>query len=366
MMQPAIAEEVVTLKTIAVQANCAVSTVSRALRDDAAISQGAKDAIRRVAANLGYQSAQGRKARAASAMGNQFENKRLAILTLGLDRSLRALPVVASTINGVEDVLSSLGVQLEVIHVPDLNEVPSHLSAARFDGLFLQGALHGRMIADSARWLTDELRSIPSVWLLRRPEGAWGDGVGANDVQLGMMAADYLIDHGHQRIAFLSPKPDHSIMRDREGGFVAQAFRRGAEVTRFVGEPPMGWTMPMRPPMTTDAVQGLVDQFLATSPRPTAIFAAADSVAMVLYGALAKRGVKVGEDVSVISGNNDAPLIAGLHPALTTFDIQPQEIGRLAVRQMASLLNSSAGQPGVELTIAPKLVERESVVRLGS
>ena len=58
-------------------------------------------------------------------------------------------------------------------------------------------------------------------------------------------------------------------------------------------------------------------------------------VAALVYRALAVRGLTVGRDIGVISGNNDEALIMGLCPHLTTFDIHPFELGKLAVRQLA-------------------------------
>jgi LacI family transcriptional regulator len=112
-------------------------------------------------------------------------------------------------------------------------------------------------------------------------------------------------------------------------------------------------------------VQTLIDELLAAQPRPTAIFAAADSVAVLVYRALAVRELRVGRDMSVISGNNDAPLIAGLHPHLTTFDVHAHEMGRLAVRQLAMRMSYPGQLPASELICDPTLVEGESVARLG-
>jgi LacI family transcriptional regulator, galactose operon repressor len=108
-------------------------------------------------------------------------------------------------------------------------------------------------------------------------------------------------------------------------------------------------------------VQHLVDGILKSRPRPTALFTSSDSVAAVVYGALAVRGVRVGEEISVISGNNDQALIAGLHPSLTTFDIHAHDIGRLVVRQMESRLRVKDPLPDVNLLIEPHLIAGKSV-----
>ena len=40
----------------------------------------------------------------------------------------------------------------------------------------------------------------------------------------------------------------------------------------------------------------------------------ADSVATLVYRALAVRGLRIGRNISVVSGSNDCASVAGLHP----------------------------------------------------
>lgn len=360
--------ELVTVKTVAKAADCAVSTVSRALRDDPSISDAAKQRIRQVAQSLDYRPLRRRRPKTETNLNSTsiLTDKQLLVVSLGLDRSLISLPVVSSAISGVEDVSSELGVRFQIAHIPDLQSVPAHLDFNQMDGLFLIGPLQGKMLIESNRTLMERLSRIPSVWLLGRPQGCAGDCVGANDVLLGEKAADYLADHGHQHVAFLSPKPDHLIMMNRETGFVSQAMRRGLEIQRFIDPPSRGWKLPMKHPLSTEAVQHLVDQLLKARKRPTAIFAGADSVAAVVYGSLARRGIKVGEEISVISGNNDHAFITGLYPQLTTFDIHAHDIGRLAVRQLETRLTMNNAIANVDLTLEPHLTPGESVRQLNS
>lgn len=356
----------VTISTVAKAANCAVSTVSRALRDDPKISDRAKDRVRQVAAKLNYQPLRRRRSvsEKQEKTARMLRDKQLLLLTLGMDRSLVSLPAVSNSISGVENALSGLGLHLQIAHVPDLFNVPEHIAKSTPDGVFLIGADQGRMLVDSGSALLRQLRGSQTVWLLGRPQGCWGDSIGANDILIGQMAADYLADHGHQHVAFVNPKPDHLLLANRETGFLAQAQQRDLRVRTFSEAPAEGWSLPLKVPMTIASVQHLIDHMLKDKQPPTALFAASDSIAAVVYGALARRGVNVGDEISIISGNNDQALIAGLHPALTTYDIHAHDIGRLAVHQMESRLRmkaSSQSLPDVDLLIDPHLVEGNSV-----
>ena len=70
--------------------------------------------------------------------------------------------------------------------------------------------------------------------------------------------------------------------------------------------------------LTTDAGARAMDELLAGSgPRPTAIIAANDLVALGAMRSLRSHGIRCPEDISVI-GYNDMPFAADFAPALTT------------------------------------------------
>ncbi len=347
----------ITLKDIAAAAEVSISTASRALSGHSAIGEATVAKVQQIAAEMRYEP---RRSRTPGSIG-ALADATIGVLSLGMDRTLVALPAIASALNGAEGELSRCGAHVQLAHIPDLSQPPRSLIRERVDGLILTGALQGDWIARYDGDFLNDLRGCPTVWLVGRPSGCWGDAVVANDCQVGAKAAEYLIAQGHRHLAFVNPKPDHLLFMRREDGFVAAAGRLGIEVQRFCEAPAGGWELPLQPPLAVETVQALVDRVLASTPRPTAIFAAADSVATLVYRALAVRELRAGQDMSVISGNNDHALIAGLHPALTTFDIHAHEIGRLAVRHLAARIQDSSPRPDCEVMLDTTLVEGDSV-----
>lgn len=357
------ADDVVKLETVAAVAKCAVSTVSRALRDDPAISEPVKEHIRQVAESLNYRPLRRRRPKPARTMEKEppLATRRLAMITLGLDRSIVSLPVMSDAIQGVEEGVSAAGGHLQIVHVPHLEQPPRNLRDLELDGVFLLSTIADPLLDHSSCWLVKRLQEIPAVWLWGRPQVNWGDCAGTNDVLLGQMAADYLIDRGHRHLAFVNPVPSSIPMMGRENGFLAQAQRRGVRADRYVEAPQSGWEMPFKPPLTMQTMEHLIDRLLASESRPTALCAAADNMAAVLYSGLARRGVRVAEQISIISGNNDTSLIMGLHPALTTFDVRANETGRLAVQLMMARLLAGSELPMVDAMLQPVLREGTSV-----
>ncbi len=339
------------------------STACRALNGHPAIKADTVARVRRLAEKLHYQ--QPRNHRRFD-VTQRLVKANIGIVSLGMDRSLLALPILAEAINGVESALSAAGASVQLIQVPDLNQIPAGVERQRLDGVILIGAMQGDGVSRAQVPFIQRLRTLPGVWIVGRPLGCWGDVVSSNDYATGSLAAEYLVARGHRRLAFINPKPDHLLFMRREDGFVATARRLGAEVQTTKPSPDIRWDLPLRPPEAIEAVQGLVDQLLAGRSQPTALFAAADSVAALVYRALTIRRLQVGRDISVISGNNDLALIAGLHPQLTTFEVHAQAIGLQAVRQLALRMASGTPPPESEMMLSPTLVEGGSVATLNA
>lgn len=91
---------------------------------------------------------------------------------------------------------------------------------------------------------------------------------------------------------------------------------------------------------------------------PTAIFTANDLGAAGVYRALYERGLHVPGEISVI-GFDDVPLAQHLTPQLTTIHTPLDQMGRLAITMLLSLIEGKTlDTPHVELVT--KLVKRES------
>jgi DNA-binding LacI/PurR family transcriptional regulator len=365
----------VTLKEVARRAELSVSTTSRALNGHPAISQETTAKVRRIAGELRYLPVRSHR-RVAASPTSMLAGREIAIVSLGLDRSLVAMPVISTAFHSAEDALVEAGARVQVIHMPDLSQLPRELRPDRLDGLILTGAMVNQFALAAETSAIAQLRKLPSVWVIGDPPGAWGDAVIADDFALGCGAAEQLVARGHRQLAFLNPVPDNLLFSRREDGFHCAARRLGADVQSFCQSPPRGWPLPLEAPTSRfDAVQSLIDQLLESEPRPTAVFTAADSVAALVYCALGVRGLRVGHDISVIGGNNTPGLLSVPYPHLATFDIHARKIGALAVRQLAVQIaeqHRPRRTPGFaqhipcQLVVKPTFVSGESVCDLSN
>lgn len=348
-----------TILDVARKAKVSAGTVSRVINRHPAVAAEIAERVRRAIEALDYSP---RQRKASLAALNPLERKNILLLMLGMDRSLAALPVVASAIHGVEAALGAAQAQLLIADLPHADRVPDVLRRKRIDGVILKGALQGNLVERVDPALMSALQKLPLVWILGRPFGFTGDVVQVNDTIVGQLAAEHLVSRGHRRLAYISPKPSQATLMRRQAGFMFFAQQVGATVRSYLGDD-RDWSFPSPAVESVDLVQGLVDRLLKEKQRPTAIFAPDDSVGAMVAKTLTARGIRIGRDISLMSCNNEQPLLMGIHPALTTIDVHAHEIGRRAVDQLAWRL-THRDMTSVDIGLEPQLIEGDSVAAI--
>jgi DNA-binding LacI/PurR family transcriptional regulator len=97
---------------------------------------------------------------------------------------------------------------------------------------------------------------------------------------------------------------------------------------------------------------------LATNPDVTAIFCGNDPMALGVMRALAERGLRVPDDVSIV-GFDDVPEAGFYLPPLTTVRQDFGEVGRQALSALVDRM-SGAIPAGPRIRVAPELIVRAS------
>ena len=98
---------------------------------------------------------------------------------------------------------------------------------------------------------------------------------------------------------------------------------------------------------------------LATDPAVTAIFCGNDPMALGVMRALAERGLRVPDDVSIV-GFDDVPEAGYYLPPLTTVRQDFGQVGRQALSALVDRM-SGAIPAGPRIRVAPELIVRASV-----
>ena len=171
-----------------------------------------------------------------------------------------------------------------------------------------------------------------------------------DDVEGGRIATRHLLALGHERITFIGDRPDNDFgftsSAARELGYREEMGRAGLRVDddqcRYGSH-------------TSDVGQRLAAQVLAATPRPTAVFAASDVLAMGVLAAARDAGLRVPEELSVV-GFDDIELAR--YVELTTVRQPLFDSGFVGAQLLLDALDAPVSRRAVVHELPLELVER--------
>jgi LacI family transcriptional regulator len=109
-----------------------------------------------------------------------------------------------------------------------------------------------------------------------------------------------------------------------------------------------------------DADAARLGEWLAALPRPAAVMAAQDAMALVVLDAAASAGLQVPKDLAVLGVDNDELLCETAEPPLTSIAIDHVRLGELAAEEMRRMLEQPGSRPLGRLAPVRGVVERQS------
>ena len=330
-----------TIGDVARAAGVSRSTVSYALSGNRPISRETRDRIDKAILELGFTVNAGARALATS--------QTMAIGLLSQFHQDEFAPAMLQYIRSVSDASRELG--YDVLFVTDIdgaNAVRRITSSNMVDGVVLLDVTH----ADPR---LDALRSARQPGAL---VGLPGDteGLDVFDLDFGESArvmVDHLYSLGHREIILVSP-PQHVFERGGAYGWrfrdaaVERAGRYGIRIHPYYGES-------QQPAITVN-----IDAILDARPTATAMIVHNDATIAALPMVLQRRGVRVPDDLSVVSlYSQDFGRTFSL--PYTAVESSPDKLGRMAVQQLVRrIIDPGQAGPAVVKFIAPELVDRGS------
>lgn len=213
----------------------------------------------------------------------------------------------------------------------------------RVDGLLLMTPGIG---ADSLR--RNLPRRVPVV--LINSVGSVFDSIRVDNRGGARALVEHLYGLGHRRIAFVRGPASNEEAAERLLG-----YREALAAHRL----PLDPALELAGDFDEDSGY-LAGVRLATfAPRPDAIFAANDSMAIGCLSALRERGLRVPEDVA-LAGFDDIPIARYLTPALTSVRVSIAELGGRAMERLLNAIERGAEGPRRHEVMATQLVVRAS------
>lgn len=327
----------VTIKDIAKLAGVSHTTVSRALNNSPLIQEETKERIRIIAEQMDYTPNYSAK----SLVLDRSYNLGLFFTTLSKGTSAGFF---YEAIRGVNSVIQDR-YQLIVKGIDDYTSFHS-ITRKSFDGIVVVSQ------SDDDQAIIDHIASkgIPQVVLNRPVETSGVLNVLSDEEQGAFLAASYLIEQGHKRIALIEGRKGFKSAQNRKDGF-ERAMKHYQ-----ISVPPA-----YRMPGLYDLESGLkaMQQFLTLDERPTAVFCCNDEMALGAMKAVSEAGMNVPNDISVV-GFDDTVFAAYVTPALTTVRRPIEQISREgALRLLGNIENKQ--HETEQLLLKTELIVRESV-----
>jgi LacI family transcriptional regulator len=145
--------------------------------------------------------------------------------------------------------------------------------------------------------------------------------VGVDYVEAGRIAVRHLLDAGHRRIGIITGPTDIASMRDRCDGAEALIRAEGKLVFR-VGN---AFSSDLEPEARAALDAG----------EATAVFAAADVIAIGAVRWIQAKGLRVPEDMSIV-GFDDIPQAEQCLPALSTIELPVEDMAERAIAMLVA------------------------------
>jgi LacI family transcriptional regulator len=182
--------------------------------------------------------------------------------------------------------------------------------------------------------------------------------INTDDLRVGQLALGHLHGRGYRHFAYCGNNTHlGSILRYR--GFRAEARSRGVVTAIPRHILPQGDQNSPYP----DATRARLGAWLKTLPRPVGILGFTDRVALELDEACARGGLRVPEDVAILGVGNDLARIEFAHVALSSIQLNTQQIGWLAAEKLWALMTEARVMPSEILVSPQKIVTRLSTDR---
>jgi LacI family transcriptional regulator len=182
-----------------------------------------------------------------------------------------------------------------------------------------------------------------------RPDNPF-DYLFVNDAAAAGELVSYLIDRDYLPLGMIAASAEHHRRKGRTTSYQRVLAERAIPQEELVarGEDP-----------TEAGGYTAMRKLLARSPRPRAVFASNDMMAMGAMVAIREAGLRVPEDIAV-AGFDDIPVARLLNPPLTTVAQFPEQLGHRAGEMLFARLSGAVTGEGRRVEMPYELRIRAS------
>ena len=338
-------EREITIYDIARKLNISVATVSRALKNDSAVSEKTKKIIADLAVKLGY-----RTNHFARNLRQQQTN------TIGFMAHELNSNFITSVLAGVEKVTSEAGYDLIITHSSEsyLKEAANanNLFHKRVDGLIASLSFDTTNL-DHFKPFTD--KGVPVIFFDRVEQDGNSSVVIIDNYKCGYIATQHLIEQGCKRIAHITSNIQRNVYAQRYKGYREALYDNGI---------PFDESLLLIKDLSEQAGIESAMQVMKMKPLPDGLFITNDFVAAVCMKTLKENDLIIPDDIAIVGFNNDA-IAKLIEPTLSTINYPGKDMGEIVAR---NLINHLKGISDIHQTntiiVQSDLIIRESSLKI--
>lgn len=316
-----------TIKDVARLAGVSTATVSKVMNGSYSISQGTIDHVRKAMNELNYHP----NLRARN-FARQSTGQVLFLTTLGENAGF-SNPHMFEIMSGLEHALGNKGYLLSVKNMTP-EQAPEFVREV-FEGKMADGmVIHASVISKALDDLVKQ-KEIPHI-VLGQPHFpshfCWLD---IDNKLAGEMAANYLLQHGYQSLAFIGGTDEDKISAHRLAGVLSVLKEYDVIVPRYhlqYGD------------SDCDSGFQMTEQLLQNPNMPDAIICANNYIAYGCVNALGKHQIKIPDDMGILTFD-DYPFSRILEPKLTVVNIDVYDMGM----QAGKLILNKIKKPNLQI-----------------
>lgn len=308
----------VTIYDVAREANVSMATVSRVVNGNPNVKPTTRKKVLEAIERLGYR---------PNAVARGLASKKTT--TVGV-----VIPDVSSTFyselaRGIEDIATMYKYNIILSNSDQNKEKELHLLntmlGKQVDGIvFMSGNITAEHVEEFKR------SPVPIVLAASFDEHNEIPSVNINYEQGVYDAVKYLVDKGHQHIAYVTGPMEEPVNKEKK----LSGYRRALEEANLA----FNEEFVIEGDYSYDSGIEAFDKVMELSPRPTAIFVGTDEMALGVIHAAQDKGFNIPNDFEVV-GYDNTRLATMVRPQLTTVVQPTYDIGAVAMRLLTKLMN---------------------------
>ncbi|MEB8374639.1 LacI family transcriptional regulator [Mammaliicoccus sciuri] len=333
----------VTIKDVAKEANVAPSTVSRVISGHKSISDKTSKKVKAVMKQLGYQ-----PNIAARTLVTQ-KSKTIGLILKSASKEMTQNPFFTDVLMGISIACKqreySTIMTTSVEQADLLVEVENLIKSKSIDGFIMLYSKEN----DPVTQLLKKYQ-FPFVVVGKQLGEREIIHIDNDNVEASQMITEFMIQKGHEHIAFIAEPDSYAVALDRVEGFKKACYKHGINQYEIYHANP-----------NRDEILAIIKEMKETAACPTAIITSDSMININLLSALYELNIRVPDEVMTATFN-DSFINTFASPPQTVVNIYPEHLGEEAGIALIKLIEN----PNIlrKNTIIPTdIIERKSTIK---